>query len=349
MISIEERKQKWLDFYSGKERTVVFIEPAEINLGKRPIPMPANAGLYCDWSVSRYHAQLKAMEWLDDDRIPCVSALTGTEIFAAAFGCPVHYPEDNMPFARPCVFSMTEAARLKQPVLENSPTLMNSIEMGLKLRKAAPDAMIQLPDIQSPLDIAALIWEKADFFMAMYDEGKAVKDLIDMTGKLLTEFLELWFKTFGAEFIAHFPEYYMQKGITLSEDEIGSINNELFMEYAYPWLKKLSLHFGGNIGIHCCANAKHQYGLLKTIPGLMLLNLYQDDNVIREASSGVFRDGPPLWVGEGQNEIVDFRARPVLLGRADTKEKAIERLKQLREYADKFSCPGNRAKDECPV
>jgi hypothetical protein len=331
-MSIEDRKQKWCNFYNGTVRTMALIELADF--GTRPIPSPENMNAFFNWDLNRYRIQLDALEWLDDDRLPYVTALMGTDIFAGVFGCPVYYPKDSNPYARPLISNAKELAGIKMPRLENS-SLMKVFEFGHKLRAAAPDALIQLPDIQSPLDIAALIWEKADFFMAMYDEPEAVKDLIAMAYALLTEFLDLWFKTFGKNFIAHWPDYYMPYGITLSEDEIGSIGNELFREFSYPSLRDLSVRYGGRIGIHCCANAKHQWSVIKTIPGLVLLNLGQPDNIIREASV-FFREGPPIWAAAHQNECYDFRSRGVLQGSADTREKALEELKRLREYGAKF-------------
>jgi len=293
---------------------------------------------FFEWDINRYRVMTESLEWLDDDRVPYVTAGMGTDIFAGAFGCPVYYPGDNNPYARPCVFNARDMAKLKQPKLEDS-SLMEIIEFGQKLRAAAPGALIQLPDIQSPLDIAALIWEKVDFFMTMIDEPQAIKDLLEMVYILETQFIDLWFKTFGKEFIAHYPAYYMPWGITLSEDEIGCISTEQFQEFVWPVLCRLSSRYGGKIGIHSCANAKHQWGLLKAIPGLILFNMSQlhDNNKITREASEYFRDGPPIWAASpAQNECHDFRSRAVLLGDADSKEKALEVLRRLREYSSRF-------------
>jgi uroporphyrinogen-III decarboxylase len=268
------------------------------------------------------------LEWLDDDRVPCISAVMGTDNFAHAFGCPVVYPGNNNPFSKPIVFSAADLAKIKKPKLENS-SLMEIMEYGYRLQSAAPGALIQLPDIQSPLDIAALIWDKTNFFMAFYDEPQAVKDLISMCYELLKEFLDLWFKTFGKEFIAHYPDYYMPYGITLSEDEIGSINTAQFMEFSYPTLCKLSEHFGGRIGIHCCANARHQWEAVKSIPGLVMLNLVQPDNIIKEASS-YFKDTSCQIFGIEQNNCVDPQARVVLQAYAHSKDEALVKLEKIK-------------------
>ena len=330
-MNLDERKKRWCDFYSGSRRTMVLIE---MDYGERVYPSPGNMDRYFAYVLRKYEVQAGCLEWLDDDRAPCVSACMGTDIFAHAFGSPVIYPGNNNPYARPAVFSAAEAAGLKKPVLERS-SLMEVMEYGYRLRKAAPGALLQLPDIQSPLDIAALVWEKADFFTALYDEPGAVKDLVAMITELLVEFLELWFKTFGKEFIAHFPDYYMPYGITLSEDEIGSISPEQFKEFSLPALIKLSEHFGSRIGIHSCANSRHQWPLLKTIPGLVMLNLIQPDDVIRDASV-YFRDGPCQIFSMDQNSCTDLGARVVLQGTADSKTRALAVLSKLREISENY-------------
>ena len=330
-MNIEARKQRWYDFYAGNRRTLILIE---MDYGERIYPSPDNMDKFFEYIVHKNRVQMDCLEWLEDDRVPCISAVMGTDNFAQAFGCPVIYPGDNNPFARPAVYSAAEFAKLKKPKLENS-SLMEIIEYGHKLRSAAPGVLIQLPDVQSPLDIAALVWEKADFFMAFYDEPQAAKDLIAMCSELLTEFLDLWFKTFGMEFIAHYPDYYMPYGITLSEDEIGSISTAQFEEFSYPNLCKLSEHFGGRIGIHCCANSRHQWGLLKSIPGLVMLNLNQPNEVTKEASV-YFKDSVCQMFNIDQNDCADPGARVVLQANAFSKKDALEKLTLLNETAARF-------------
>ena len=332
MISIEDRKKAWLDFYSGKKRALTLIE---MNYGAQVFPSPDNNDKFFKYIVNKYNVQIDCLDWLDDDRVPFISALTGTEIFAQAFGCEVFYPGNNNPIARPMVFSAAEAAKIKKPVLEKS-SLMQVMEYAFKLQKAAPGALFQLPDIQSPLDIAALIWEKTDFFMTMYDEPQVIKDLIFKITSLLTEFLELWFKTFGKEFIAHYPDYYMPYGISISEDEIGCINNAQFEEFSMPEIRNLTKRFGGLIGIHCCANAKHQWPLLKTIPGLVMLNLNQPDYIVKEASA-YFWDGPCQMFMPSYKECTDFKAKVVLHQNASSKEEALKILSELRRYSENYS------------
>jgi hypothetical protein len=56
-----------------------------------------------------------SLETIGDDRVPMLHIWSGTEVFAAAYGSPVHRPADGMPFALPAVFSAEEADRLEEP------------------------------------------------------------------------------------------------------------------------------------------------------------------------------------------------------------------------------------------
>ena len=150
------------------------------------------------------------------------------------------------------------------------------------LRRAGSGAVMQLIDVQSPMDIAALIWEKSDFCMAMIESPDAVRELTDKTSRVLTSFLDAWFARYGQDFIAHYPDYYMPGGITLSEDEIGIVSGEMFDEFFLPELVRLSNRYGG-IGMHCCADSKHQWANFLKIPHLRLLNLVRPVPQAREA------------------------------------------------------------------
>jgi hypothetical protein len=67
---------------------------------------------------------------------------------------------------------------------------------------------------------------------------------------LLVAFFDEWFKRYGTTFVAHYPDYVMHGGLTLSVDEVGAIgvgmNRRLligFAEYDFA-LKRLNVPAG---------------------------------------------------------------------------------------------------------
>jgi hypothetical protein len=234
-----------------------------------------------EWVWSNYQRQLARLAWLNDDALPHLDCSSGTEIFAESFGCRVERPADDMPFARPLISSAGQVARLRVPSLDH-PALAAQFAIADELRRRDPTALLRLPDIQSPMDIAALIWDKTDFYLALLESPAAVRELAGKVQQLLTAFLDEWFGRYGRAFIAHYPDYYMPWGVTLSEDEVGCVDPATFESLFLPELASLAQRYGA-LGMHCCANARHQWAGFLRIPNLRLLNLVQPPEVIRDA------------------------------------------------------------------
>ena len=362
---ITDRKLKWMDFLNGANgvRTMYFInvvddgdehgyacncagagtgpENNKVHMcgrigggggpGERPLPWPGLIENRIDWAYQNYCREMSRAEWLCDDRIPSLLPYTGTEIFAEAFGCKVYYPDNNMPFALPLYGNAKEAAGMKIPRVHDTP-LDNLFEIARRLRqKTDGGAVVNLPDIQSPLDIAALILNKEEFFIAMSEDPPLIHDMIEKTKSLLTAFLDEWFDEFGRSYIAHFPSYYMEGGMTLSEDEIGAFGPGMFEDFVLGALNELSAKYGG-IGIHCCADSEHQWANLKKVKGLKILNLVNGADFIKRSNTE-FADTVALWPMGGARESANEpgwlrecpgNARVVLTYRAQNRREAIE-------------------------
>ncbi len=336
---INERKVKWNNFMSGagNVESMVMISYME-GLENKPFVTDGCYKQNSDWIVKKYNLMRENMSWLPDDSIPYLDMLTGTEIFAEAFGCKVVYPQANNPFALHKISNVSEISRLKTPNLWET-RLADLFEMVHQLRsRTEKEAVVRLPDIQSPLDIAALIMKKEEFYMGIVDEPEAIRELIAMTYDLLTQFLDEWFKAFGREFIAHYPDYYMEYGITLSEDEVGIVSASTFIDMFLKELNELSDRYG-RIGIHCCANSRHQWDNIRKINNLCLLNVAQPEEIVKEAYT-FFKDTCGQihsFYGEGEIDTwggqLPEGARIVFQLPANNREDALykaDALKRLR-------------------
>ncbi len=229
-----------------------------------------------DWLphlLRRYEDRLAWHEALDDDSVPYVNLSTGTELFAAAFGCPVHVYDDIPPCALPLVTTAEEADRLEVPGLD-ALQLSRVFEMARMVReRVGPDVPIAVPDIQSAFDIAALIWRKEDMFVSMITQPDAVKRLVDKCQQLLKTFFDAFLREVGEANLCHCPTAWAppELGVWLSEDEAGSLSKPMFEAFCLPTLIDLSETYGG-LFVHCCATADHQYQNFAKIPNLRGLN-----------------------------------------------------------------------------
>ena len=280
---LEARKQKWIRFcdMSSSENRIL-VAAWTRGLPERPLLWWDRMQEREEWAYRQYCLQMEHLDKVQDDSIPHLDVATGTEIFAEAFGCRVHRPEDNNPFALPLIRNAAEFSKVRQPRWEDT-NLARLFDLADRLKvRAGRDALLKLPDIQSPMDIAALIWDKNDFYMAMFEEENAVSDLAMMVRELLFSFLDAWFGRYGRELIAHYPSYYLPFGVTMSEDEVGIVSTQMFQKHYLGELQAFSERYGC-IGIHCCADAEHQWENFLEIPDLKLLNLVQPPDVTEKA------------------------------------------------------------------
>ena len=273
-MSINKRIDHWKSLYNPNPmcREIRYI----IDYPNLNNPMPVlnadNKQKRIDWAKRLYEWQIKNVEYYDDDSLPHLYPMTGTEIIAEAFGCDVYYPENTLPSARPLVFDSDAASKLKVPKLEETP-LMMLFDIVDELRNwAGNDALIRLPDVQSPMGTVALIWDKNDLYITMIENPKAVLELAKKVKELFVTFMDEWFKRYGTTFIAHFPAYYMEGGISLSTCETVCISPQMYDDYFAGEINTLSRHYGG-LGIHCCGEQKKHWESIKKTDGLKFLNL----------------------------------------------------------------------------
>jgi len=281
-MDMKDNKQFLTDLFAGPFRghAIIMNHPQE--------PYPFAEGDYTldrvplrkwvDRYIRDYEAQLKWHRELGDDAVPNMRLQSNTGIFAACFGCPVHVYEDSPSMARPIVTTPEEADRLPQPDPSAQP-LARFFELAEMIQeRVGPEVSLGAPDIQSSFDIAAIVWNKQDFYLAMYDNPGAVRRLTGKCHLLLEQFFKEFIRRFPNCNLNYWPNAWAppELGVWLSEDEPGAMTPDMFEKFCLPSLVALSETFGG-LFMHCCAAADHQYANFKKIPNFRgLQRVYQE-------------------------------------------------------------------------
>jgi hypothetical protein len=132
----------------------------------------------------------------------------------------------------------------------------------------------------------------------------------------------------------------MPHGITLSVDEIGAVSEKMFIQFFLPHLNQFSERFGG-MGIHCCANARHQWQNLKKVSNLRMLNLNNSKAEVTREAFSCFADVTAQWNNDESpaalsplqwREEIPTNAHMVVDLFAETKEIALQYSEQLRKF-----------------
>ena len=78
---IAERKDRWTSFLSGKGPDFMFVvRTPDNNPRENSMFWPGNEEQFIEHSWKAYLGQCEQLAWLDDDFVPFLSCITGTEI-----------------------------------------------------------------------------------------------------------------------------------------------------------------------------------------------------------------------------------------------------------------------------
>ena len=277
---IERNQQHIRDIFAGTARRHAFMhQPAPVSLtqmgdytlSREPVQK------WVPWVADEYRRRVDSLERFHDDLVPLAKLSTGTQIFAQSFGCKVHIPPEDMPCAIPLVTCAAEADKLEVPDIWKTECLYRVFELGRAVqRELGKDVDLGPCDMQTGFDIAAQIWDKNDLLCAMVTEPDAVKRLSAKCALLLKTFLIALRKEFPTMSPCHCPGNWVPPhlGPWVSNDEAGIMSPEMFETFCLPELKDLSETFG-SLGMHCCADAEHQFPGFNKIPNFYAFNRVQ--------------------------------------------------------------------------
>jgi hypothetical protein len=130
-------------------------------------------------------AELRPHLEMEDDRVPSVRIEFGTAQVAAAFGCSMYVPDNNLPCAGSRAMARAQDVFGASLPGTDAGWYARAWEWTQRWRRALPDwILFDLPDIQSAFNSAHLI-RGNDILTDFYDAPSAVERLLD----LVTDFM----------------------------------------------------------------------------------------------------------------------------------------------------------------
>jgi hypothetical protein len=257
-------------FIASPCRTPVYQGKGDVTLSSEPVDH------WVREIVEHYARQVKMAEQLDTDLVPVAKLQTATHIYAAAFGSPIKTFTDDNPCALPFVTTAEEADKIEEPDIWSSPGIARIFELGEKVQKElGPDAYLGPCDMQTGFDTACLIWDKSELYIAMVDpeQSAALQRLSGKCARFFKRVLTELRRAFPQMSWCHCPGAWSppEMGPWMSNDECGAVSPPMFEQFMLPEMIDLAEAFGG-IGMHCCADAEHQFQSFKKIPNFYGFN-----------------------------------------------------------------------------
>lgn len=212
--------------------------------------------------------RLKTHLEIDDDRVPVVRVEFGTAQIAAAFGCEMFIPPNNLPCAGTHVLkSAIDIYNMEIPPLDAG-WYGKLKEWATLFRQNLPEGIfMQHPDIQSPFNSAHLI-RGNDILTDFYDDPNAVEALLDRVTDYMIQLVP-WLKSMISNDLEWFFDYgAMWKGCArISNCSMHMISPEMYVNHILPRDTRFIKAIGGG-RVHYCGTHGSVIKEFFKIPGI---------------------------------------------------------------------------------
>jgi len=208
--------------------------------------------------------------------VPYFMPWFGTGVLASAFGCkikPAVGDGDDPGVISVAIESVTDIAKLKRPD-PNKDGYMPKVLKFMEYAARCGEIPVGYTDLNSPLSTAAQMCGYDKLFYWMYDEPEAVRDLMSFICESFIQWVEVQKEITGEPFGRSngLQGVWTSKGgVWLSDDDLVSINAELYAEFVLPYYSGIFERFGGG-HLHYCGNGTHQLGNIKNMRGVTAMN-----------------------------------------------------------------------------
>ena len=217
-----------------------------------------------------------------DDTVLAIHPIGGatgwlTEVFGGETVWFAHRP----PYPHHVIHETSQIDRLR-PDFQASPIFQAGLEQMRFFRKVVGDRIpVGPPDLQSPIDVATMIFDYTQLIYAMVDEPAKVHALMRMITEAMIEACHVFAKETNDYALSAF-NWWLPRGIFLSDDLQAVLNPDLYREFAVPYNEMLAREFGG-LALHSCGRTRHNFENLATTQGLLGFNTHETLNEVAAA------------------------------------------------------------------
>lgn len=216
------------------------------------------------------------LERIDDDYVPFLFPWYGTGVVPSALGSVIAFQRGEEPaIEAPVLHDPSEIARLAPP----DPTrdgLMPRVLRSIDYFRAHSEWPVSFTDCQGPFNIALSLAGVESICLWMYDDPRAVHELMDFCTTVLIDWIALQKQRAGQpRESGAFPHAIVlpegHGGVWISDDDCTILSADLYREFVVPYNSRVLRAFGGGT-LHYCGSAPQQLENFLAIDGLVGIN-----------------------------------------------------------------------------
>ena len=248
-------------------------------------------------------------DWTPQETLNIEPWFWNTHTLALAMGCSSHRTSEDKEWVDPLILDPAQVNDLEVPdpldgrtgeIIETIQELMIDLPEGTQIR---------LPDIQSPLGVAELMWHPDHFYLALLTHPKEVHLLLDKISKFTISYIQEIQAILGNRLNpACFPEIWSDPaGYYIADDTNSLVSPEMHLDFSVRYINQIT-EACGPVHYHSCTWKKPYFDNIRKLKNIKAVNWAvntSDDpaDIIKEFS-GEFLLCPHIGVDSFKGESV---------------------------------------------
>jgi len=197
---------------------------------------------------------------------------SSTVIFPLALGCKRVEIEEGKEWFEPMITDPAHVSALKLPDVHAGRTgeILRAVEA--MVRDESEWYRIRSVDIQSPLGVAELIWDKS-FYVALIETPEAVHELLDKITTFIIAFVKALRRIGGTRMNGcGFPGIWSDhEGVMVSDDTMSLVSPAMHREFSLAYLQRLA-DACGPLYYHSCTWRQPYFDNIRRLHPVRTLN-----------------------------------------------------------------------------
>ena len=195
-----------------------------------------------------------------------------THTMALAFGCKAVFTSEGKEWMSPLISDPEQVGNLEIPSEWSGRTGQILTRMGEMIQELPGDTLIRLPDIQSPLGVAELMWDQS-FYLALLTDPEAVHQLLEKITLFTISYITEIKKVLGNRYnpACHPQVWSPPEGYYVSDDVNSMLSPEQHMEFSIHYINRISSELGP-LFYHSCTWTEPYLENIEKLEGVRAIN-----------------------------------------------------------------------------
>ena len=195
-----------------------------------------------------------------------------THTVALAFGCEAVFTSEGKEWIVPRITDVGQVREIEIPDAKGGRTGEILEKMAEMMEHFPWDTLIRLPDIQSPLGVAELMWDQS-FYLALLTHPEEVHILLEKISLFTINYINEIRKLLGNRYnpATHPQVWAPPEGYYMSDDVNSMLSPEQHLDFSIHYINRITRELGP-LFYHSCTWTDPYFGNIEKLEGVRAVN-----------------------------------------------------------------------------